>query len=208
MRIWTISAQEGTSGASIAAALARAADVELLDRDALLQVARRLGGDIGDMSGLEERLASRLGVAALSVAISSGSSEAAREHRLRSVLPELGRTVVHEVAHRSCVILSPGAFAALRDHPSAVHVRLRAPLAWRVDAYRRAHVVSRQAAERAVKHDDRVQQTWVKTLYHVAIDDPRLFTLVLDASRLAPDRVVETLLAAGGVARGAPEARV
>jgi cytidylate kinase len=40
---------------------------------------------------------------------------------------------------------------------------------------------------------------WVKSLYRVDIDDPRLFSLVLDASRFSPERLVDTLLAAGGV---------
>jgi cytidylate kinase len=39
----------------------------------------------------------------------------------------------------------------------------------------------------------------VKSLYHVDIDDRRLFSLVLDAGRFTSERLVETLLAAGGV---------
>jgi cytidylate kinase len=38
-------------------------------------------------------------------------------------------------------------------------------------------------------------------LHHVEIDDPSRFSVVLDASRLSPDRVVETLLSAAGVER-------
>jgi hypothetical protein len=38
-----------------------------------------------------------------------------------------------------------------------------------------------------------------ESLYRVDIDDPRLFSLVLDASRFSPHLLVETLLAAGGV---------
>jgi cytidylate kinase len=39
----------------------------------------------------------------------------------------------------------------------------------------------------------------VKSLYHVDIDDLRLFSLVLDASRFSQGRLVEAMLAAGGV---------
>jgi cytidylate kinase len=39
---------------------------------------------------------------------------------------------------------------------------------------------------------------WVKSLYHVDIDDPQRFSLVLDTSRFSPDRIVEILLAAAG----------
>jgi cytidylate kinase len=38
----------------------------------------------------------------------------------------------------------------------------------------------------------------VKSLYRVDADDARLFSLVLDASRFSPSRLVDTLVAAGG----------
>jgi hypothetical protein len=50
-----------------------------------------------------------------------------------------------------------------------------------------------------LKRDDHDKRAWVKSLYHVDIDDLRLFSLVLDASRFSPDRLVEAMLAAGGV---------
>jgi len=87
----------------------------------------------------------------------------------------------------------------LAEHPAAVHVRLWAPLEWRISAYKREQLVDRRCAEKALKHDDHGKRAWVKSLYHVDIDDLRLFSLILDASRFSPDRLVQTLLAAGGV---------
>jgi cytidylate kinase len=78
-------------------------------------------------------------------------------------------------------------------------VRLRAPLAGRIAAYQREHLVGPGCAEKAIKHDDHVQNTWVRSLYHVDIDDDRRFTLALDTSRFSQGRLVEILLAAGGV---------
>jgi cytidylate kinase len=93
----------------------------------------------------------------------------------------------------------PAAFAALADHPSAVHVRLHAPLECRIASYQREHLVDRRCAEKALKHADQRMHAWVKSLYHVDIDDARHFSVVLDTSRLSPDRIVELLLAAAGV---------
>jgi cytidylate kinase len=131
--------------------------------------------------------------------MTSGAADAFRELRLRQELPELGRAVVAEAARRPGVILASAAFAALQEHPTAIHVRLRAPLEWRIESYRRHRLVDRACAEKAVKHDDHVKRAWVKTLYHVDIDDPSWFSLVVDVSRFSPDRVVETMLAAAGV---------
>jgi hypothetical protein len=148
---------------------------------------------------LERRVGGRLDALALSTAMSTGSAEARREVRLRQALPELGRNLLAQVTHAPCVIYAPAAFAALSQHPSAIHVRLRAPLDWRIETCHREQLVDRRCAEKALKRDDHRKQAWVKRLYRMDIDDAMLFSVVLDVSRFSPDRILETLLAAGGV---------
>jgi Cytidylate kinase-like family len=203
--VWTIAAQEGTGGARLAAELAGAAEVSLLDRTALAALAHDLDPDCPEDEELDRRLGGRLNTLALSTAITAGSPDAFREFELRHKLPSLGRTVLAEVARTPCVIYSPAAFAALSQHSAAIHVRLWAPLDWRIAAYQREHLVDHRRAEKAVRRDDHAKRAWVKSLYHVDIEDLRLFSLVLDASRFSPDRLVQTLLAAGGV-EAAPSA--
>jgi cytidylate kinase len=196
MAVWTIAAQTGSGGTEIAAELARRAGVALLDREALLALAHELRPEVREDDDLAARLGGRLTALSLGAAVSTGSTEAFRELRLRRDLPELGRAVLREAASRPAVILAPAAFAALQDHPSAVHVRLRAPLACRVPAYRREELVDERCAEKALRREDARTRAWVRRLYHVDVDDPALFSLVIDVSRFPRDRVVETLLAA------------
>jgi hypothetical protein len=199
MTVWTISAEEGAGGARIAADLASAADVPLLDFKTLATRAQGLLGDMPDLEDLEQRVGGRFNAILLSVALMGAASAGAQaELEFRRTLPELGRTVLGEAARSPCLILAPTAYVALRDHPGAIHARLRAPLEWRTAAYQREHVVDRGAAEHAVKHDDHAKRMWVKTLYHGDLDDFRMFSLVLDVSRLSPERVVAVLLAAAG----------
>ncbi|HZO34075.1 MAG TPA: cytidylate kinase family protein [Gaiellaceae bacterium] len=203
MSIWTISAQPGVAGDAVAAALAGAAGVALFDRRALAELAARLNIDIPDVDDVEERFCGR-GALALSFATGTGAGAAAAyaELKLRRELPELGRRLVAEAARRPCVIQSSAAFAALPDHPGAVHVRIRAPFACRVAKYQHEELVDRQHAEKALRHAERLEHAWVKFLYGVEVDDPAGYGLILDASRLSQDRLVETLLAAGGVRAG------
>ena len=197
MSVWTISAQEGTNGARIAAELATAAGVSLLDRETLAVLAHEADPELPALDQVESRFG-RFTMLALSTAIAVGSAEACQEVELRRKLPELGRAVLGEAARTPCVIYLPAAFAALQDHPSAIHVRLRAPVECRLAAYQREHLVDRRAAEKALKHEDHRMQAWVRSLYRADIDDPQRFSLVLDASRFSRDRIIETLLAAGG----------
>jgi hypothetical protein len=197
MRIWTISAVAGVGGERIAAELAAAAGVSLFDFRALSSLAGDQLGDVPDLADLEERVGGRLNAIGLSLAmIGSGSALAVSELEFRRTLPELGRAVLGEAVRSSCVILAPSAFLGLRDHVSAIHVRIHAPLEWRIDAYQRDNVVDRPAAERAVKHDDQMTRAWVKTIYHANLDDYSMFSVVVDASRFSTQRLVEMLIAA------------
>jgi cytidylate kinase len=199
MAVWTIAAQGGTGGERLAAELAEAASVPLLDREALVHVAHEVEPRILEDDNLQERLGGRLNALALSTAITVGSPDAMREYELRQKLPALARDVLARTACSPCVIYAPAAFAALADHHSAIHVRLHAPFEWRVAEYQREHLVDRSTAEKQLRHNDHRQHAWVKSLYHVDIDDTDRFSLVLDASRFSPERLVDLLLAAGGV---------
>jgi cytidylate kinase len=204
VRVWTISALEGTGGEQVAAELATVAGVPLFDRDTLVSLANSIDPGLRNVEGFEEieqRVGGRLNALALSMAMTSPPSAAAalQESQFRETLPELIRKTVVAAAHQPCVILAPAAFAALGEHPAATHVQLRAPRAWRIDAYQREHLVDRDSAEKAVKHDEHVKRGWLRSLYHVDLDDIRAFNIVLDTSRFSPERLVEILLAAGGL---------
>src|SRR2546430_4764976 len=199
MTVGRIGARGGTGGARLAAELALAADVPLLDRTALGALAHQLDPACPEDNELERHLGGRLNTLALSTAITAGSPEAFREIELRHKLPALGRAVVAEAARRPCVIYAPAAFAALVEHPAAVHVRLWAPLEWRISAYQREQLVDRRCAEKALKRDDHGKRAWVKSLYDVDIDDLPLLSVVVDASHFSPDRLFPTLLIAGFV---------
>ena len=200
MSIWTISSQTGTEGAAIAAELAIRARVPLFDRETLATLASALEPSLAgsDLDDLEERVGGRLNALALSAAMMAGAPQAFQELQLRQTLPALGRAVLRRAARGSAVVVANAAFAALAEHPGALHVRLRAPFAWRVEEVRRRDLVDAERAKGVVRHDDQLQRNWVRALYDADVDDPAGFGLVIDASRLSPDRIVEMLLAAGG----------
>jgi cytidylate kinase-like protein len=197
MTVWTISAQEGTGGTRIASGLAEAAHVPLLDREGLALLAHEVEPTLPALDDLEARFG-RFTMLSLSAALSVGAAEAFHEVELRQKLPALGRAVLGEAARSSCVIYAPAAFAALSDHPSAIHVRLCAPLECRIASYRREHLVDRRCADKELRRADHRMQAWVKSLYRANIDDAHRFSLVLDTSRFSPERIVEILLAATG----------
>jgi hypothetical protein len=203
MAVWTVSAEQGTGGDRVSAALAAAADVALYDRDALALLAREINPDVTGADTIDEleRSVGRGSVTllALGIPFSPIAGEAVRQLQLCHALPSLGRAVTTRAARTPSVIFASGAFAALDAHPGATHVRLRAPLEWRIAQYANEHLVNHRCAEKAVREDDHRKHAWIKSIYHVDICDPKHFSIVLDVSRFSSDRLVETLLAAGGV---------
>ena len=200
MAVWTISAQEGTPGDQVAAELAAAAGVPLYDRPGLAELARGLELEIPALDNIEERFSGRYAHLLLMAAGAAAIPDTISELKLREALPELGRRVLGEAARSACVIEVAAAFAVLGEHPAAVHVRLRAPFAHRVAAYQREHLLDRHRAEKAVRHADHLQHAWVRTLYHLDVEDDSRYTIVLDTSRFSLSRLVDILLAAGGAA--------
>lgn len=163
-----------------------------------MPVVRELSPELGDLDDVEGRFGGRLNALALGVAMTYGAPAAFRELELRRTLPELGRKVVGEIARRPAVILAAAAALALADHPGAIHARLWAPEEWRVVAHSRSELVDRAKAARDLAHADHVERNWVHALFDVRVDDRAHYTVVLDASRMAPDRIVDLLLAAAG----------
>jgi hypothetical protein len=196
--VWTISAQPETPGLEVAADLAARSQAPLFDRKALEPLVHRLSPNLGDLDDVEGRFGGRLNVLALAAAMTYGVPEAFRELELRRTLPELGRKVIGEVAREPAVILSAAAAQALPDHAGAVHCRLWAPTEWRIATHSRTEMVNRAAAARELAHADHVERAWVHALFGGPVDDPALYRVVLDASRLAPGRIVDMLFAAAG----------
>jgi hypothetical protein len=209
MAVWTVSAEEGTGGDVLAARLAAAAGVALYDREALAVLAHEIDPAITGSAKIDdlERCVGSGGMTLLSLGVpfSPGAADAVRQLQLHHALPDLGRAVTARAAREPCVIAASGAFAALAERCGVVHVRLRAPLDWRINAYQRDHVVSRRVAEKAVRHDDHMKHAWIKSLYRVDLGDYDQYSLVLDVSRFGCDRIVDVMLAAGGVRAGEHE---
>jgi cytidylate kinase len=203
MAVWTVSAELGTGGECVAADLAAAAGIPLIDRDALALLARNLNPDVTGPGTIDdlERCVGKGGMTllALGVPFSPLAGDMVRQLQLHHALPELGRAVTAQAARQPCVIAAAGAFAAMDAHPGAVHVRLRAPLECRIARYAREQLVSHRCAEKAVRRDDQRKHAWLRSIYHVDIEDPRHYSAVLDTSRFTTERLVETLLALGGV---------
>jgi cytidylate kinase len=197
MTVWTIDAEPGTGGHAIARELAHRAGIPLVDEQFSLALALDLGTTVAAAREYE-RAAPWVVRHALLIGMSArpGPELALELRRLDDARQAVGR-VVHEAARTPCVIFGRCAYELLGSHPGALHARLWAPLQWRIErAARNGCSSTAEARRRLIRAErDRLRANrWLlrrrgpATPVHVACD----------ASRLAPEAIVELLLAAAG----------
>ena len=104
-------------------------------------------------------------------------------HRLRKTLAALA-------AHGECVIVGRGGSAILPPE-STVSVRIVASLSDRVTRYGKRHQVGPTVAKAEVKRIDRERQEFVQQYFHKDVNDPHLYDLVINTSRLPIEICVE-----------------
>jgi cytidylate kinase len=183
----TLSAAYGAGGSALGPMLAERLGVPFLDRAIPTAVADRLAVPLEEalardqaIDGLLERMLVRL-------APSGQVFGGALAPEVLDDRPYLAATeaIIRERAADGAVILGRGAAIVLRDHPTALHVRLDGPRERRIEQAMRLQRVERKEAERLLKETDRAREAYVHQYYGADPTDPRHYHLVLDSTALA-----------------------
>jgi len=106
--------------------------------------------------------------------------------RIVQSLMEKGHAIV--IGRGGCLI---GSYS-----PLGFHLRLIAPLAWRVEQIATAHQISREEAERRVAYLDAGRQEFFEKTYGRNISDPELYDLILNQARFSPEHLAELVIKA------------
>lgn len=198
----TISRQFGAGGSEVAARVARALDWRLVDNELVERVAARAGlapEDVADreerVSTFIERLARTLVAATPELAVppdAGGTASSLSEDDLVRVT----ELVVEEVAAEGRVVLvgraAPAVLARERD---AIHVKIVAPLEWRVRAAAERLGVSLEDAGKVTEETDKMRARYHRQHYQRDWSDPTLYHLMLNTAALGLDGAAEVVVA-------------
>ena len=204
----TISASYGAAGAFIGPAVAEKLGVPFLDRAIPVSVANDLRIPLEDALSREEQVQGWLD-RMLRVAAPLSQQVVMVSPPPGALLPDeqvhacTERAIRAGIRERGGVILGRAAAIVLRDHPTALHVRLDGAPERRVRQAMKLLGVSEREARVAMAHNDNARTAYVRHFYRTDPASPEHYHLVLDSTRIPHDHCTEIIIAAAAALRRA-----
>lgn len=200
MGVVTISAAYGAAGAEIAPAVAERLGLPFHDRAIPAQVAGRLGVPVEEAEANDEtvvrglwRLVASLGTMPDPVGgvVPTAGLPDARAYR------EQTERILGEIASaHGGVVLGRGGAMVLRERPDVLHVRLDGPPERRLAAAVRRSGRPVEEVRREMEASDRAREAYVRHFYRCDPAAARHYHLVVDATELPVDTVVDLVVTA------------
>jgi cytidylate kinase len=199
--IITISRQFGAGGSEVARRVAAELDWRLVDNELIDRVAARAGLPAEEVARMEERAPGFVERLARALARSAPELFPRQAEKVpepeEDTLVRVTESVVAEIAAEGRVVLVGRAAAAVLegDH-DALHVKLVAPVPFRIRTAaerlgREPHVV-----ERILQETDATRARYQRQHYGRDWDDPTGYHMVLNTERLGFDGATATIVAA------------
>ena len=221
MTLVTLSRQLGAGGSEVAAGVANALSLRVVDRETVDSAAREAGvpeaalHELGfeGRRGLVERILDALRA---SPAIPSVVEMQRRDSIATLRLPRAMFTparpllsaameeyvrmvgmVIRDIARRGGVlIIGQGSQVILKDRAEALHVQIVAPVARRVETRMRIEGVAQSAAMQLIRASDRARADYLRRYYGVNWLDPQLHDLVVNTGRTSVQTAVGLIVLA------------
>lgn len=195
MAVVTISRQFGAGGRTLAEKLCERFGFKLADECVIDELARKAKVSPDWLSAIEKQVSNTF-LCLLSDIVSSGifyrspsaPGEDVERRKYISILNSVMTTMANEGGY---VLLGRGSQLVLKRHPKALHVLLTAEYEDRVRFLMEHHSLARSDAEVLIKEKEKQRAAIASKVFQTDIDDPSLYHLVLNTSRLPFDWTVD-----------------
>jgi cytidylate kinase len=185
MSIVAVSETIGSLGDEIGREIGRALGLHVADREIIAKAAEQYGEAIGELQHVTEERPS----------LWERFTDSKRHYRAY-----VEATVLALAAQGDIVLVGHGAAVMLRSVPHVLRVRTTAPEPVRAERVRQAQGLVESAALDLVRDSDRERASRLRFLYHVDVDDPLLYDLVINTERVTAAEgaaLVQAALASG-----------
>jgi cytidylate kinase len=200
VQVITIAREYGSGGAAIGQELAARLGWKLLDRELILELARRAHVQPSEVSQMDEHPGSfieRL-LKAFWIGNAYTYSGPAPDVVDSDYLAELSAIVIREAAKLGqCVIVGRGAQCVLREHEDAFHVFVYGARQEKLRRIQNRHPTN-TACEASLDEFDRIRAAYIRRYHRCDWANRHLYSLMIN-SDVGIDRTVEIILSAAGL---------
>lgn len=217
MPVITISREVGASGTYIALKLAEAIGGTCYDQQIIHEIAEKMGKNRNQLEDFDQNSYNRVGVffqeALASIAqggmvfhpfgigpldwdsaemFTTYPRDTFQEKDYYDVLTQ----VVKEIAEQpNSVILGRGASQILKGRTDALHIRIVADTADRINRLIKEQEIDQKKAEDLISGKDAAASNFIYDFFDAEINDPHQYHMLLNTSRIEPDRCIKLILA-------------
>jgi cytidylate kinase len=209
--IVTVSRQIGAGGSEIASRVAAALKFRLVDNELIDRVALQVGLSRTQVANREERAPGFLErlVRALSRSVpelQSTPADRPPEPEEKSLVAATEKVVADLAAEGRVVLVGRAAPAVLSGTHDALHVKIVAPVPFRIGRIREADRVDEREAERRLRESDANRARYHRHHYGRDWGDPANYHIVLNAGMLGIEGATEIIVGrANAIWRGSRE---
>jgi len=222
MPVITMSGNIASGAREVGQSVAQELGIDFVDQQLMVQASQRCGVTIGTLaehderrSSFRERLSHLLrtvlersaasgadpitGATGLEAVLSSSYADMAAEepHLSDSLYMQTMTDIIRELAARGdVVILGRGSQMLLTDMPRTLHVLFVAPRRLRANRLAERDEMGMDEAMRRTQESDRARCAFYKKFWRVEVEDPKLYDLTVDTSRLSYEIATEVVVAA------------
>ncbi len=195
----TISASYGAGGSRVAPLVAERLDVAFVERVMRREVADRVAGPLRSATAAKRPLGRSLG-RVLREVLADPSAPSTATAPVDAEADDVFRRALehdlHELVDTGGVVLGRAAAVVLRDVPHALHVRMSGPDELRVRQAMQIEDVDEATARWRQATEDMARDAYVRHYYDLDPENPRLYHLTLDSTRLPLEACVEAIVGA------------
>lgn len=219
MPVITISREFGAGGTFIALKLAEAIGGTCVEKEIIHEIAQKMGKSHEDLNDFDQDSYNRVGVffqEALSSIAKGGRvfhpfgmgpldwestsyyvpSFPDQDYKHDEYIDVLTAVIKDLAAKGNVVILGRGAGRILQDLPDTTHIRIVADMKDRIARIMDEQKVDEAKATEIIEKKDAAASAFISDFFDVDWNDPHLYHLTLNTSRIAPEAALPMLLAA------------
>ncbi|MEN2983844.1 MAG: cytidylate kinase-like family protein [Dictyoglomaceae bacterium] len=208
MAIITISRQYGSNGEKIAEKLARDLNYRYFDKFLMTEIAISSGlseaevidfnEDNYKVKGFFEQLFRRREFVGEITVKEKDNVTGITSITTKTFDEEGGLRFVQAVIRKlkdwgDVVILGRGAQVLLKDNPKTLHIRIIAPLEYRIKNVMKERNLTREESLRLIIEKDKSAEEYLKRFYNVDWNNPELYHLILNTGLLSWEQGVEVI---------------